>query len=164
MELATEPRRAAVVRRRVCEQPGDFVANWFFPIAMPAFQAALDIERSERAETIKGPDDTKRRRTWYVWTQRSEPHWAFVVGDIFHAPPAAPGSWGEQREILRWTVQVKGVLDRTVTIAVTEHREARCSEHVITMTDLATLLRTGRLAPFFDLASDETFRLTGDVG
>ena len=151
METTTEPKRTAAPRRLVRDKPEDFVADWFFPIAMPAYQAAIDVERTERRQRRKGPDGEKLPpRIFYVWSQRAKPDWAFVEGDVFHAPPMAPGAWGEQAKTLRWTVQVKRLLDRTPTIAVTEYREDRRSELDVPMDDLAPLLRTGRLDGKFD--------------
>ena len=154
METTSKPKGTTAPRRLIRDKPDDFVADWFFPISMPAFQAAIDVERTERRKPIKGPNGEKRpSRVWYVWTQRAEPDWAFVEGDVFHAPPVAPGPWGEQVKALRWTVQIKCVLDRVVTIAVTEHREGRRSEHEISMNDLAILLRSGSLEGKFDFAN-----------
>ena len=154
METTSKPKGTAAPRRLLRDKLDDFVADWFFPIPMPAFQTAIDVERTERRKPVKGPNGEKGlSRVWYVWTQRTEPDWAFVEGDVFHAPPVAPSPWGEQVKALRWTVQIKRVLDRTVTIAVTEHREERRSEHEISMNDLAMLLRSGSLAGKFDFAS-----------
>lgn len=151
MDATTKLKRAAAPRRLVRDKPEDFVADWFFPIPMPAFQAAIDVERTERRKPRKGPDGEKLPPLiWYVWSQRARPDWAFVEGDVFHAPPVEAGPWGKQVKALRWTVQIKRLLDRTATIAVTEYREARTSMLDVSMDDLATLLRTGRLDGRFD--------------
>lgn len=153
MEATTKPKRAAAPRRLVRDRPEDFVADWFFPIPVPAYQNAVDIRRTRRSKQVKGPNgERKPPRVWYVWSQRAKPDWAFVEGDMFHAPPVAPGPWGEQAIGLRWTVQLKRLLEQTATIIVTEYREARTAEHDVSMDELATLLRTGRLDPHFDFA------------
>ena len=154
MDATTEPKRAAAPRRLVRDKPEDFVADWFFPMSLPAYQNAVDIRRTKRSKQRKGPNGEKLLPLiWYVWSQRAQPDWAFVEGDVFHAPLVAPGPWGEQAKALRWTVRLKRLLDRTATIAVTEYREDRQSELEVSMDDLATLLRTGRLAGRFDFAA-----------
>ncbi|RYC28928.1 hypothetical protein D3273_26670 [Lichenibacterium minor] len=154
MEATTKLKRAAAPRRLVRDKPEDFVADWFFPISMPAFQAAIDVERTERRKPRKSLHGEKLPPLiWYVWSQRARPDWAFVEGDVFHAPPIAPGPWREQATGLRWTVQIKRLLDRTATVVVTEYREARTSVLDVSMDDLATLLRTGFLDGRFDFAA-----------
>lgn len=154
MEAKAEPKRTAAPRRLVLNKPEDFVADWFFPLPMPAFQAAIDVERTERRQQRKGLNGEKLPpRVWYVWSQRAKPDWAFVEGDVFHAPQVALGPWSDQAKNLRWTVQIHQLRDRTASIAVTEYREARTSELDVSMDDLATLLRTGRLDPHFDFAA-----------